>query len=99
MSRTKDPEEHIEEDNAFHRALLAASRIEPLAAFNDLLQVFFNRFRASLLAGARKLGDRDHRTIVEALMDGRVELARETLRRHIEYHKGDSEPEADGVAE
>jgi GntR family transcriptional regulator, transcriptional repressor for pyruvate dehydrogenase complex len=84
---TTDPEKRIDEDAAFHRALLDASGIEPLAVFSDLLQVFFNRFRRSLLAGARKLGDRDHRSIVEALADGRIELAREILRRHIEYHK------------
>ena len=40
-------DEQIATDLAFHRALLAASGLGPLVAFNDLLQVFFNRFRES----------------------------------------------------
>lgn len=86
-----DVDRRLEDDCAFHRALLGASRIEALVVFNDLLQVFFNRFRTSLLKGVWRAGARDHTAIVEALVDGRIELAREVLRRHIEYHKADLE--------
>ena len=49
LRECKNTEGRIELDIAFHRVLLEASGLKPLVAFNDLLQIFFNRFRQSLV--------------------------------------------------
>ena len=45
---TRDLQTWIDLDIAFHRMLLDASGLAPLVAFNDLLQIFFQRFRESV---------------------------------------------------
>ncbi len=83
-------DEQIAADLAFHRALLAASGLGPLVAFNDLLQVFFNRFREVLdyNAGEPIQGIVHwHVQIVNALRCGDVERACKAMRNHLEYFK------------
>ena len=79
-------EEWIEHDIAFHRALVDASGIAPLASFCDLLQAFFHKFRGDLqgLPGGKPA----HIEIVECLRTGTIgqghrfaERSREPLRR------------------
>ncbi|HEX4144445.1 MAG TPA: GntR family transcriptional regulator [Pirellulales bacterium] len=78
-------DEQIATDLAFHRALLAASDLGPLVAFNDLLQVFFNRFREALDPPNIDKKVRGHLDIIDALRRGDVTDACGALRRHLEY--------------
>ena len=87
LQQLSDPVERIEGDVAFHRALLEASGIAPLVAFNDLLQIFFNRFRQAFLDGQWEIGAQMHVDIVDALRDGKLEVAQTTMLAHLEYYK------------
>lgn len=77
----------IELDIAFHRLLLASSGLEPLLAFNDLLEIFFRRFRESVKKGDWKRGNESHQLIIDALRDGELETARNRLSSHIGSHR------------
>jgi DNA-binding FadR family transcriptional regulator len=71
----------------FHRSLVEASGIEPLVAFNDLLQVFFKRFESNISASANRYsGVESHTRIVNALRDGQLEIAEQELRKHLSYN-------------
>lgn len=83
----KSNDERIAVDIQFHRLLLESSGLSPLVAFNDLLQIFFNRFRQSLLEGEWETGIQGHQKVINALRDGKVDVATACLRKHIEYHK------------
>jgi GntR family transcriptional regulator, transcriptional repressor for pyruvate dehydrogenase complex len=80
-------DERIASDIAFHRALLAASDLGPLVAFNDLLQVFFNRFRSDLGPNDPEGKTAGHMQVIDALRRGDVESASLDLRRHLEFYK------------
>jgi len=82
-----DLDRFIEGEIAFHRALVAASGIEPLVAFADLLHAFFRRFRHSVARAERRAGNRGHRRILNALRRGRLKAAQQMLAEHLEYHK------------
>jgi GntR family transcriptional regulator, transcriptional repressor for pyruvate dehydrogenase complex len=84
---TNDLQEWIDLDIAFHRALLEASGLGPLVAFNDLLQIFFQQFRESLKKAEWKRGIDSHQRIIDFLRDQQVSQACDELRRHIESHK------------
>ncbi len=87
LRKTRLIEDRVKIDIQFHRALLAASGLGPLVAFNDLLQMFFNHFRQSLKKGAWKVGVEVHQKIIDALHDGNLEVACDEVRKHIAYHK------------
>lgn len=87
IGETSDRSVQIERDVAFHRALLEASGLEPLVVFNDFLEIFFQRFRGSLLAGGWKRAAQVHQRILDALRDGKIERSQELLRTHIGYHR------------
>jgi DNA-binding FadR family transcriptional regulator len=80
-------DERIRADAAFHRDLLEASGVGPLLAFNDLLTIFFDRFRRSIESGDWETGLRQHREILDALRAGDVKLACDILTRHVGYHR------------
>jgi DNA-binding FadR family transcriptional regulator len=82
----KTLQEWVDLDIAFHRALLDASGVKPLTAFNDLLQVFFRRFRESVKKAEWKRGIQSHRRIIDLLREQQVALAADELRTHIESH-------------
>jgi GntR family transcriptional repressor for pyruvate dehydrogenase complex len=82
-----DLEQRIAGDIAFHRELLNSSGVGPLVAFNDLLEIFFSRFRQSVEQAAWDDGVRGHQQIVDALRSGDVASAREALSSHLGYHK------------
>ena len=97
LKAEKDHEKFIQTDMAFHRALLTASGIEPLMVFNDLLQSFFQRFHQDIIDNIEDsislhkdwaIGAHEHRGILDALHDGKLYLAQQKLRRHLEYHLG-----------
>jgi GntR family transcriptional repressor for pyruvate dehydrogenase complex len=74
-------------DIQFHRSLVAASGLQPLVAFGELLHVFFQRFRESVKKAEWKVGIESHQRIVDHLATGRVEAAAAELRKHIESHR------------
>lgn len=83
---TRDLEEWIALDIAFHRALLEASGLTPLVAFGDLLQAFFQRFRESVKRAEWQHGIESHLKIIDLLGKGDVARATTELRRHIGSH-------------
>ncbi len=66
LREAHDLEQRIAGDIAFHRALLDASGVGPLVAFNDLLDIFFSRFRQSVEQAAWDDGVRGHQQILDA---------------------------------
>jgi GntR family transcriptional regulator, transcriptional repressor for pyruvate dehydrogenase complex len=78
----------IDYDIAFHRGLVDASDIAPLASFCDLLQAFFHRYRDEMVAqNDLRLGRDVHCQIVEALHAGNLGRATELLRSHVTWHE------------
>jgi DNA-binding FadR family transcriptional regulator len=82
-----DFDARIAADVAFHRALLDASGVGPLLAFNDLLTIFFDRFRRSLARGDWEIGLAQHRQLLDAVRAGDLAGACAVLTRHIDYHR------------
>lgn len=78
----------VDLDIAFHRELISASGLTPLGAFNDLLVVFFQRFRASVKKAEWRLGIESHQRIIDSLRVQDVTRATDELRHHIESHQG-----------
>jgi GntR family transcriptional regulator, transcriptional repressor for pyruvate dehydrogenase complex len=77
-------ERWIEYDIAFHRGLVEASDITPLASFCDLLQAFFHKYRP-VLRGIRG-SKADHCQIVEALRTEDLDTAIKLLRSHMRHY-------------
>jgi GntR family transcriptional regulator, transcriptional repressor for pyruvate dehydrogenase complex len=75
----------IEYDIAFHRGLVEASGLAPLASICDLLQAFFHKFREDM--GDVRKGRKHHCQIVEALQAGRLEAATKVLRNHLSFYE------------
>jgi DNA-binding FadR family transcriptional regulator len=77
----------IDYDIAFHRGLVEASDITPLASFCDLLQAFFQKYRPMLYGVVG--GVEDHGAIVEALHVGDLDTATKLLRHHVSRYLAD----------
>jgi DNA-binding FadR family transcriptional regulator len=77
----------VELDISFHRELIAASGLPPLAGFNEVLAVFFKRFRENIKRAEWPGGIQSHQFIIDALRDGRLDDAESRLRAHIESHR------------
>jgi DNA-binding FadR family transcriptional regulator len=89
--KTKDAADQrwIDYDIAFHRGLVEASDITPLASFCDLLQAFFQKYRP-MLQGV--VGGVDtHVAIVEALHVGDLGTATKLLRAHVSHYPADAQ--------
>jgi GntR family transcriptional regulator, transcriptional repressor for pyruvate dehydrogenase complex len=82
----------IDYDIAFHRGLVEASGIAPLASFCDLLETFFQKYRP-FLKGIRGSKE-NHCQIVEALHNGDLETAVKLLRYHVSRYPLEEEPPA-----
>jgi GntR family transcriptional regulator, transcriptional repressor for pyruvate dehydrogenase complex len=90
----------VEHDIAFHRALIEASNIPPLAAFCDLLQVFFRVFREELLHLESFEGGRQgHILLLDTLRSGDLNAAIEQLRLHLSYYETQGTDPQSGAAE
>ena len=85
MDPDGDVEEIVKQDLAFHRELLAASGIEPLVAYSDLLSTFFERFHNEVVHARIGRGKLEHRKMLDALRDENLSLAQATLRKHLSY--------------
>lgn len=77
---------YIEYDIAFHRGLVDASDVTPLASFCDLLQAFFHKFRDRTASGDSRGGKEGHCQIVEALHMGNLDAAINLLRKHLSWY-------------
>ena len=90
LENEPDSNKYIEDDITFHRKIVKASGIEPLVAFNDLLQVFFARFRKNIVETIQRdkeYSSRNHRSIIEAMRKGKLKEAQSLLKVHLEYHE------------
>ena len=74
-------------DIQFHRTLVGASGLQPLIAFNELLDVFFQRFREAIGKVDPKVGVELHQRLVDHLAAGRVDVAAAELHEHIQGNK------------
>jgi len=75
-------------DVEFHHTLIEASGLQPLVAFNELLSVFFQRFRNAIKkVEFQKVGVENHLRLVDLLAAGRVDAASAELRKQIEDNK------------
>jgi DNA-binding FadR family transcriptional regulator len=83
----KSLKECIAIDIQFHRALIEASGLQPLVAFNELLVVFFRRFFDAIKKVDVKVGIEHHQRLVDLLAAGRIEAATAELKEHIEDNK------------
>ena len=77
--------ERIEYDIAFHRALVDASGIAPLASFCDLLQAFFQTVRG-VMRGNPAFKNQ-HIDILEALRTEKLGTAIDLLRNHVRCYE------------
>jgi GntR family transcriptional regulator, transcriptional repressor for pyruvate dehydrogenase complex len=91
LAAEKDPQDYIRDDREFHRLLVAAGGIEPLIAFNDLLHVFFEKFRQTVVQSYHALQasgeSNNHRGIVSALRRGKLKNVQDILWRHLEIYR------------
>lgn len=88
LRNTRNLQQWIDLDVKFHRQLVQASGLSPLLAFNDLLSVFFHKFRESVQQAEWKEGVESHQRLIDALKQNRLDAANGELRLHILSHKG-----------
>ena len=87
LRRAGSLKEWIDLDILFHRQLVVLSGLEPLVAFNGLLEIFFRRFRESVENTEWLGGIECHQRIIDHLRDERLVEACDELRQHVEFHK------------
>jgi DNA-binding FadR family transcriptional regulator len=83
-----DRHSFIEADLQFHRALVAASGVSPLAVFNDVIQEFFARFEEDVTIDRKGWveGARVHKRIIDALEKGNLSAAEQCLNVHVSVY-------------
>lgn len=87
MGTARNLKASIALDIQFHRTLMEASGLQPLVAFGDLLEIFFQRFRTAIGKVDRSIGVANHLRLTDLLAAGRVEEAATESRRQIEENK------------
>lgn len=87
LRKTEQLRDWIKTDMRFHCSLVAASGLRGLAALNDLIQVFFRRFREDFPRSQWKSGVESHQRIIDALRDGDCAAATRELTEHIGSHR------------
>jgi GntR family transcriptional regulator, transcriptional repressor for pyruvate dehydrogenase complex len=90
-SRQRDNAQwRVTSDVAFHRALLESSGVDPLLVFDDLLQIFFDRFfqRPQVLPTDDPWNRvvNEHERLIRHLRDGEVEAAHRMLAEHLGHY-------------
>jgi GntR family transcriptional regulator, transcriptional repressor for pyruvate dehydrogenase complex len=86
IREAKDVDCAIASDLAFHRALIECSDLEPLIAFNSLLEVFFKRIGKEESLKKREVwikGIDAHKQILMELRSRNLQKAKELMRAHI----------------
>ena len=81
-------EEWIEGDLRFHHSLVKQTGLNALVAFNDLVQVFFRRFREDFPQSEWGAGADSHQQIIDSLREGNSQQAQQLLTAHIASHRG-----------
>jgi len=84
LRQAKSVQQWINLETQFHVTLVSASGLRGLSAFNDLLQVFFRRFRADFPIVQWKMAAKGHQEITDTLRDGNQVAATALLTQHIE---------------
>ncbi|HMO83383.1 MAG TPA: GntR family transcriptional regulator [Lacipirellulaceae bacterium] len=79
--------EWLQGEVKFHCLLVSSSGVRALAAFNDLVQVFFRKFRADFSPTRWKEGVQGHQDIIDVLRLGDYQKATELLTAHINVHR------------
>jgi GntR family transcriptional regulator, transcriptional repressor for pyruvate dehydrogenase complex len=87
LPNSKDADAFISADLAFHRTLIECSDLEPLIAFNSLLEVFFKRVGKK----SQNFQNRDnwvkamesHKKFLDVLRSRNLQKAQDMLRQHI----------------
>lgn len=87
MGTARDLKETLTIDIQFHRTLMEASGLQPLVAFGDLLEIFFQRFRTAIGKVDLSVGVANHLRLTDLLAAGRVDEAAAESRRQIEDNK------------
>ena len=87
LRRARDLARWVELDIAFHRRLVESSGLAPLLPFNDLLAVFFQRFRESVKRAEWKLGIEGHQRLIDYLRSGDLSAACREMEVHIRSHQ------------
>ena len=87
LRRERDLARWVELDIAFHRRLVESSGLSPLLPFNDLLAVFFQRFRESVKRAEWKIAIDGHQRLIELLRAGNLEAACKEMEEHIGSHQ------------
>jgi GntR family transcriptional repressor for pyruvate dehydrogenase complex len=87
LRQAKQLQAWIRTDMRFHCSLVAASGLRGLEALNDLVQVFFQRFREDFPRSKWKGGIESHQKIIDALRDGDSVTAHRELTEHITSHR------------
>ena len=80
-----DEKERIAYDIAFHRALVEASGIAPLASFCDLLEAFFQKVRGTVPPNPNFRNQ--HIEILDALCTEKLGAAIDLLRSHVRCYE------------
>ena len=70
LRSTKSMEDWIQRDMKFHCSLVSSTGLNALAAFNELLQIFFQHFREDFPRADWNDGVAEHQQIIDALRDG-----------------------------
>ncbi len=95
LRQTRDLVHWVERDIALHHLLIESSGLTPLLAINELLTVFFQRFRENVVKADWQKGIESHQRILDALRDGHLEIACDEMTRHVRSHlPQDQRPEA-----
>lgn len=87
LRKARELDEWMKLDIKFHCSLVAASGLRGLAALNDLVQVFFRRFREDFPKALWKSGVESHQQIIDALRAGDCTTATTLLTEHIGSHR------------
>jgi len=87
LRRTTHMADWIARDIDFHRELVSSTGISTLAAFNDLIQVFFLKLREDFPKSEWLSGVKAHQDIIDALRDGKPGLAAEHVAAHVGSHR------------
>jgi GntR family transcriptional regulator, transcriptional repressor for pyruvate dehydrogenase complex len=87
LRRAKTQSERLQGEVQFHCLLVASSGVRALAAFNDLVQVFFQKFRKDVSKARWKTSIRGHQEIIDTLRSGDHQTAAALLTEHINIHR------------
>ena len=87
LRRAAKKSEWLHGEVQFHCLLVSSSGIQALAAFNDLVQVFFRKFRQAISNTRWNDGFEGHQAIIDTLRDGDYQAATVLLTEHISVHR------------